>query len=83
LITSRGVPDDADDRMGRQTMKITIIPEKCCGSGQCVMNAPAVFDQDENAIVVLLAETPPPEERDNALRAAQICPAQAILIEEV
>ncbi len=47
------------------------------------MNAPAVFDQDENAIVVLLAETPPPEERDNALRAAQICPAQAILIEEV
>ena len=35
------------------------------------MNAPAVFYQDENAIVVLLAETPPPEERDNALSQAR------------
>ena len=64
-------------------MKITIYPEKCCGSGQCVMNAPAVFDQrDEDGIVVLLNETPPVEQHVNVRRSAQICPALAIRIEE-
>lgn len=63
-------------------MKITVIPEKCCGSGQCVLNAPALFDQDDNAIVVLLEKEPPRNEHANARRAAEICPAQAIIIEE-
>ena len=64
-------------------MKVTIYPEKFCGSGQCVMNAPAVFDQrDEDGIVVLLHAYPPAEQHANVRRSAQICPALAIRVDE-
>ncbi|BDB30421.1 MULTISPECIES: ferredoxin [Burkholderiaceae] len=39
-------------------MKITIYPEKCCGSGQCVVNAPDLFDQKDDGIVILLNADP-------------------------
>lgn len=64
-------------------MKVTIYPEKCCGSGQCVMNAPEVFDQrDEDGIVVLLDSNPPAAQYANVRRSAQICPALAIHLAE-
>jgi ferredoxin len=64
-------------------MQVIIHPEKCCGAGLCVLNAPAVFDQrDEDGIVVLLMERPPAEEHENVRRARQICPAMAIELRE-
>lgn len=62
-------------------MHITVDTEKCCGSGQCVLAAPAVFDQrDEDGVVVLLDGRPPEEEHEASEEAAQVCPAAAITL---
>lgn len=64
-------------------MKVEIEREKCVASGQCVLAAPTVFDQDEeDGIVTLLTDEPSPEEADGAREAAFLCPAQAILVAE-
>jgi len=66
----------------RSIMKITIYPEKCCGSGQCVVNAPDLFDQKDNGIVILLNAEPSADQFESARLAAGICPALAIEIHE-
>ena len=63
-------------------MKIVIHPEKCCGSGQCVVNAPQLFDQQDDGIVILLDAQPAPQLHETARFAASICPALAIEIHE-
>ncbi|MCV7234598.1 ferredoxin [Mycobacterium branderi] len=64
-------------------MKVTVEQDKCVSSGNCVMQAPDVFDQrEEDGSVVLLNESPPAEHADGARAAAGGCPAQAIHIEE-
>lgn len=64
-------------------MKISVDDEKCCGAGQCVMLAPAVFDQDDGeGIVVLLDEAPPEEHYDAVRESAGLCPAAAIRLSE-
>ena len=64
-------------------MKVTVDQNICASSGNCVMNAPEVFDQrDEDGVVVLLIEQPSDEQTDGARQAAAACPAQAIHIEE-
>ena len=60
-------------------MKVEIEPEKCISSGQCVLIAESVFDQDEDdGIVVLRTEDVPPGDEEAARNAAKICPARAI-----
>jgi ferredoxin len=64
-------------------MKVTVDQNICASSGNCVMNAPEVFDQrDEDGVVVLLNAHPPAEQAEGARRAAAACPALAIRIEE-
>ncbi len=64
-------------------MKVTVDQNACASSGNCVMNAPEVFDQrDDDGVVVLLDESPPDEQADGTRRAAAACPALAIHIEE-
>jgi ferredoxin len=64
-------------------MKVTVDQNICASSGNCVMNAPEVFDQrDEDGVVVLLNESPSAEDAEGARRAAAACPALAIHIEE-
>jgi ferredoxin len=64
-------------------MKVVVDQDKCASSGNCVMQAPTIFDQrDEDGVVVLLAENPPAEQAENARKAAASCPALAISIEE-
>jgi ferredoxin len=47
------------------------------------MNAPGVFDQDEDeGLVSLKTETPPPELASDVRRAAAMCPAMAITLTE-
>jgi len=64
------------------TFKVRIVERKCIGAGQCVLSAPAVFDQDDDGIVVLRDATPPPSEHEAVRKAARLCPAVAILIDE-
>ena len=63
-------------------MRVRIDQNKCCGAGQCVLAAPEVFDQrDNDAIVILLNESPPESARAEVEQAIRLCPALAIEIE--
>ena len=62
--------------------KVHVDEDLCIGAGQCVLVAPAIFDQDERGLVILLDATPPPALHEAARKAAKLCPARAITIEE-
>jgi ferredoxin len=63
--------------------KVTVDQDKCCGSGQCVLLLPAVFDQrEEDGIVVLREPEPDPALLADLREAAAVCPAGAITLEE-
>jgi ferredoxin len=61
-------------------MRVIVDQNKCVASGQCVLSAGAVFDQDEDGTVLLLDASPPPELLDAVRRAAGLCPARAISV---
>jgi len=64
-------------------MKVLLDQTKCVSSGQCVLAAPAVFDQrDEDGIAVLLVANPDAELHEEVREAARICPALAIAVQE-
>ncbi|MCU1687466.1 MAG: ferredoxin [Amycolatopsis sp.] len=62
-------------------MKIATSRERCIGAGICLFTAPDVFDQDDEALVVLIHENPPDSLRGDALTAASHCPSQAITVD--
>jgi ferredoxin len=54
--------------------------EVCISAGNCVMAADAVFDQDEDGIVVVLVDDVPEGEENHAREAVKLCPSQALRI---
>ncbi len=62
-------------------VKILVDYDKCVGAGQCVLSAPATFDQDDDGIVVLLNEAPAESERAEVEMAVRLCPARALVLE--
>jgi ferredoxin len=63
--------------------KIQVDEHKCVGAGQCVLASPLVFDQrDSDGIVVLLQDEPSEALQASAKKAARICPAMAIRIQQ-
>ena len=62
--------------------KVHVDEDLCIGAGQCVLAAPQIFDQDDRGLVILLDATPPPALHEAARKAAKLCPARAITIEE-
>ncbi|HTJ70666.1 MAG TPA: ferredoxin [Actinospica sp.] len=54
--------------------------DRCCGSGQCVLAAPEVFDQAEDGLVCLLRERPPADSLERVRTAAYDCPSRAIAL---
>jgi ferredoxin len=64
-------------------LKIQIDQATCVGAGQCVLAAPAVFDQrDEDGIVVLLTDTVDESQGAAVRKAAKLCPARSITVIE-
>ena len=64
-------------------MRVHADRDSCVSSGQCVMTAPDVFDQDEDdGVVSLKTDTPPPELTRDVRQAAAMCPAMAITLTE-
>lgn len=63
-------------------MKITADRNLCIQAGNCVMSAEAVFDQDDDGVVVLLVDEIPDEELDHVREAVKLCPAQALRLSE-
>lgn len=62
--------------------KVTVDQDRCCGSGQCVLLVPEIFDQrEEDGIVVLRASEPEPSQLARVREAAFVCPAAAITVE--
>ncbi|MFH8694048.1 ferredoxin [Streptomyces chartreusis] len=59
-------------------MKVQLEADKCVASGQCVLAATEVFDQDDDGIAILLDERPADENLDGVREAEAICPAAAI-----
>jgi ferredoxin len=63
-------------------MKIKVDHDVCISSGACVLEAPEVFDQDDEGLVVLVDDEPPVHLHAAARRALGACPAAVITIEE-
>ena len=67
--------------MGKITIHIDQV--KCVGAGSCVLVSPEVFDQrEEDGIVVLLMDNPPESLMVSVKKAAKLCPALAIVVEQ-
>jgi ferredoxin len=65
-------------------LKVTVDRQRCVGSGQCALNLPEVFDQDEaDGIVILLTDCPPESLSERVLEAELQCPAMAIKTEAI
>lgn len=62
---------------------ITILPGRCIGAGNCVVEADRYFDQgDEDGLVVVLDDTAPASDRAMVERAASVCPVAAIVVSD-
>jgi ferredoxin len=56
--------------------------ELCIQAGNCVMVASAVFDQDDDGIVVILSEEVSEDEAEHAREAVKLCPSTAVGLAE-
>lgn len=64
-------------------MRVFVDTNVCQAHGDCVLTAPAVFDLDDEGNVVSLLDSAPEEELWARVReAADLCPTNAIRIEE-
>ena len=63
-------------------MKVELEADKCVASGQCVLAAMDVFDQDDDGIAILVQDSPAPELLDDVKEAVAVCPAAAIRLVE-
>ncbi|GAB2724771.1 ferredoxin [Kitasatospora kifunensis] len=61
-------------------MQITVDSDRCVGAGQCVLAAPAVFDQDEDGVVSLLTEHPAADQHTAVRLASSLCPSRSITV---
>nr|WP_030056093.1 MULTISPECIES: ferredoxin [Streptomyces] len=64
-------------------MTVSADRDLCCASGNCVLLAPAVFDQSEADGQVVVLDPQPPVELWPAVReAVEVCPVVAITVRE-
>jgi ferredoxin len=61
-------------------VKVEADREVCISAGNCVMAADAIFDQDEDGIVVVLVDEVPESEEDHAREAVKLCPSKALRV---
>jgi len=61
-------------------MRIEADRDICIGSGNCVWISATLFDQDDDGIVVVLADDVPADQQDKAAEAVRLCPSQALTI---
>jgi ferredoxin len=64
-------------------MKVVVDMDKCQDHGQCAFEAPEVFQIDAvTGKLVVLTDEPDEALRDKVEAAADVCPVQAIEIED-
>jgi ferredoxin len=59
-------------------MKLTADRDDCIASGNCVMISEALFDQDDDGVVVVLTEDVPADKEELAREAVKTCPASVL-----
>lgn len=59
-------------------MRVAADRDACVSAGNCVMAAETVFDQDDDGVVVVLADEVPADEQAHAREAVRLCPAGAL-----
>jgi ferredoxin len=64
------------------TVRVSADNSKCVVSCMCVYRAPAVFDQDDEGLVMVLDDSPPESLAVDIRRAAEGCPVGAISVDE-
>lgn len=62
-------------------MKLRADQDDCIASGNCVMISDVLFDQDDDGVVIVLAEDVPEAEEDHAREAVRTCPASVLHLE--
>ena len=62
-------------------MKLVADRDACISSGNCMMVSEALFDADDDGIVVLRTDDVPAGEEDHARQAVKICPASALRLQ--
>src|SRR5579875_256336 len=83
LFTTKVPHTDSKGREEIAMMKISVDTQKCVASGQCVLAAAEVFDQrDDDGTVILLNDSPDPDQYVAVRLAAQMCPASVISVIE-
>lgn len=63
-------------------MRVSADRGVCIQAGNCVMVAAAVFDQDEDGVVVVLVDEVPDSEEKHVREAVLLCPSQALRIDD-
>lgn len=63
-------------------MRITVDRDRCIGAGQCVLVAPDVFTQDDEAIGAVLEGREDGADDPGVRDATAACPVQAVIIVE-
>ena len=61
-------------------IRVTVDQDRCCGAGLCAQELPTVFDQGDDAVVVVLDETPPEELAERLDEVEFACPSGAIRV---
>jgi ferredoxin len=61
-------------------VKVEADRDVCISAGNCVMAAGAVFDQDDDGIVMVLVDEVPQDEEEHARDAVKLCPSQALRV---
>lgn len=59
-------------------MRVLADRDVCISAGNCVMAAGAVFDQDDDGIVVVLVDDVPDAELAHVRDAVKLCPSEAL-----
>ncbi len=54
----------------------------CIGAGMCVMTDDALFDQDDEGIVLLRCDAVAEDHRQRVREAVNLCPSGALSLEE-
>jgi ferredoxin len=64
-------------------MRVIADTETCQAYGNCLLEAPDVFDLDDETAAVMVLQVNPPEELRPAVEAAvRSCPVQALTLQE-
>jgi ferredoxin len=61
-------------------MKVVVDWMRCDGNGACVVEAPQVFDLDDNDELVILQEEPAEDARGSVEAAVAACPKRALVL---